>query len=281
MKSVNRIWRETSEELNRIYDQKEAENIVFMLLEDQFGISKEDVLVDKQVDIDIDQFDDYVRRLEMNEPIQYITGSADFYGRKFKVSEAVLIPRPETEELVRLIIKENKITSPRILDIGVGSGCIAVSLAAELGGTVYGTDVSEEAVQIATENANQHGAIVNFIQHDILQSKLNIRELDILVSNPPYIPSSEQIGMHQNVLGFEPRIALFVPDEDPMGFYQTIAREGLTTLKDGGLLYFEIHENFGAPIQQMLESLGYSDVETYKDMQGKDRMVRATNSASK
>jgi len=216
-----------------------------------------------------------------NKPVQYVTGIADFYNRRFRAGQGVLIPRPETEELVALILKERKSAKPRILDIGVGSGCIAITLALEMESDVFGTDVSEAALELANSNAIQLGARVTFLKHDILAEPLTLDSLDILVSNPPYIPNSDKPLMHNNVLEYEPETALFVSDDDPLIFYQRIAEEGRTALREGGRLYFEIHENYGPQVKGLVESMGYTEVEVHLDMQGKDRVLSATNSASK
>ncbi|SNS56820.1 release factor glutamine methyltransferase [Ekhidna lutea] len=273
MKNVKQIWQETAKQLEKVYDRREAENISHLLLEDLFGVSRAAIISDELLDLNDAKLKQSIGRLLKHEPIQYITGVADFYGRKFHIAPGALIPRPETEELVDLIIQENKIRNPRILDVGVGSGCIAVSLAIKLGGNVFGTDLSKEALEIAAKNAQELGAKINFTQHDILSSPLPEGELDILVSNPPYIPLRDQKEMRVNVLKYEPELALFVPDDDPLIFYKRIAVEGLKSLKKGGKLYFEIHENFGIEVKAHLQAVGYSEVNIHKDMQGKHRIV--------
>uniref|UniRef100_UPI0032EF31DE peptide chain release factor N(5)-glutamine methyltransferase n=1 Tax=Ekhidna sp. TaxID=2608089 RepID=UPI0032EF31DE len=273
MKNVRQIWQETAKQLEKVYDQREAENISYLLLEDLFGIRKADILAGDLKGLDEKQLAQAVARLLDQEPIQYVTGVADFYGRKFLVQSGALIPRPETEELVDMILKEIKPENPRIMDIGVGSGCIAITLSLETGGDVFGTDVSEEALGIARKNADSLGAKVTFFQHDILSKELPEKELDILVSNPPYIPQRERRQMNTNVTAHEPGLALFVPDDDPIIFYKRIADEGLKSLNKGGKLYFEIHEHFASEVKNYLEQIGYSEVTVHQDMQGKDRMV--------
>lgn len=281
MKNVRQIWQETAKQLEKVYDQREAENISYLLLEDLFGIRKTDMLAGDSKILDEKALGLAVERLLHHEPIQYVTEIADFFGRKFSVQPGVLIPRPETEELVDLILKENKCEKPRIMDVGVGSGCIAITLSLETGGEVFGTDVSEEALNIAGKNADSLGAMVTFQRNDILKEELPQGNLDILVSNPPYIPAKEKSLMSMNVTAHEPGLALFVPDNDPIIFYRRIAEGGLKSLKKGGKLYFEIHEHFGSEVKNYLEQIGYSEVTVYQDMQGKDRMVSATNSANK
>ncbi|MEQ8906658.1 peptide chain release factor N(5)-glutamine methyltransferase [Ekhidna sp.] len=277
MKNVKQIWQETVKQLEKVYDRREAENITYLLLEDAFSVSKTDILFEAVVEIASDQLNVYIQKLLQHEPIQYVTGIADFYGRRFHIEPGALIPRPETEELVGLILKENQVQNPRILDVGVGSGCIALTLALELDTQVYGTDVSEEAIAIARKNAQQLGAKTQLYHSDILKEDLPESNLDILVSNPPYIPQKEFDLIAQNVTWFEPEMALFVPNRDPILFYKRIADAGLNALKSGGKLYFEIHENFGNEVKTFLENAGYSEVNIHQDMQGKHRMVSALN----
>ncbi len=273
MVNVKQIWEETTNRLEKVYNRREAENISYLLFEDLLRVSKADILIQEQKSINQEILNGAINRLLANEPIQYVTGTVVFYGRRFEIQSGALIPRPETEELVELIVKENQIDTPKILDIGVGSGCIGISLALELNGEIFGTDVSDQAIKIASNNAISLGANVSFLNHDILDNPLPIDELGILVSNPPYIPESEQAKMHANVLKYEPQVALFVPDTDPLIFYRRIAGEGLIAIKNGGKIYFEIHESYGPQIKELLENFGYKNVKIHQDMQGKDRMI--------
>ncbi len=250
-------------------------------MEDVFAITRADVILENEMEVSLNELDACVLRLLNNEPLQYVTGIADFYGRKFSLSSGALIPRPETEELCELIINENNISQPKILDVGVGSGCIAITLAAELKGTVLGIDVSDDAIAIAENNSEELQVEVDFLQSDILKDSLPADDLDILVSNPPYIPYQDQEKMRANVLRYEPELALFVRDENPLVFYKRIAELGIQGLKPNGRLYFEIHESFGNEVKDYLEKFGYLEVRIHKDMQGKDRMISATNSANK
>ena len=281
MQNVKQIWEETAKQLEKVYDGREASNITYLLLEDSFGITRGDILASVNKEVDRDELKRLIDRLLMNEPLQYVTGIADFYGRKFHIAPVALIPRPETEELCSLIISENKSDKPRILDVGVGSGCIAITLSKELESTVFGTDVSEEALVIAKKNAALNHSNAIFYKSNVLTEGLPEKELDILVSNPPYIPLSDKDAMHQNVLDFEPEQALFVPDEDPIIFYKRIADAGRESLKPEGRLYFEIHERFGKEVVSYLNESGFMYVQIHQDMQGKDRMISATNSANR
>ena len=276
MKNVKQIWQETTEQLEKVYDQREAVNIAYLLLEDVFDINRTKILAEDCREFDEDKLDQLMNRLMHHEPIQYVTGAADFYGRKFQLMQGVLIPRPETEELCELIIKENTVRQPRILDVGVGCGCIAITLALELKVEVSGTDVSGIAIEIAKRNADGLGAKVRFFNNDILIEDLPENDLDILVSNPPYIPLKEQEKMRENVTRYEPELALFVPNEDPVFFYKRIAGAGMRALKFGGKLYLEIHENFEKQVKAYLEESGFTQMKVYQDMQGKERMMSAT-----
>lgn len=274
--NARQIWEETSKILEKIYEPREAANITYLLLEDLFSISREDIMLLSEVNLDQEKLSAAIKRLLNHEPIQHVTGICSFYGHLFHVSEHVLIPRPETEELVDLIIKSNNLEHPKILDIGVGSGCIAISLALALQSQVYGTDISEAALKMAKKNAAKLGAAVKYQKHDVLTKKLPYENLDIIVSNPPYIPESDKAAMHANVLKYEPELALFVPIDDPLVYYKAIAKGAFQTLKNGGKLYFEIHENFGEEVKMILHRLGYQQIFIHADMQGKNRMISAT-----
>lgn len=261
-----------------LYDLPEAQNLVEWLLEHHLGLRRVDMMnFLEEKDLPKSLLDDF-ERLKKGEPIQQILGKAPFYGREFQVSRDTLIPRNETEELVHLIIKENPQSGLKILDIGTGTGCIPITLFLEMNeAEVYGLDVSESTLAIAHKNAEELKAKVRWVQQDILVEELPIGDLDILVSNPPYIPEKGKEKMHRNVLDFEPELALFVPDENPLLFYRRIAILGKKALKPKGKLYFEIHEDYGKDVQNLLFDLGYSEVEIIPDLNGKDRMVKGKN----
>jgi release factor glutamine methyltransferase len=223
-------------------------------------------------------FDIALHQLEKDVPIQYILGETEFYGMKFKVSRGVLIPRPETEELVDLIIKQAPKGKISILDIGTGSGCIAVSLAKNLAeAQVTAFDISGAALEIALQNALQNQVNVTFIKKDILKTETLDQNWDVIVSNPPYVLNSEKEKMQANVLEHEPHTALFVPDINPLLFYSKIARLAQNHLTPNGKLYFEINEAYGKEVVKLLEMLDYKNVKLKKDFFGKDRMVSAVN----
>lgn len=257
-----------------IYDKQEAESLVSWLLEHHLGWKRTRILDEAdESTFPPNIFKDF-ERLKTGEPIQYIMGKGPFYGRDFLVSPATLIPRNETEELVHMIIKENPKAGLRILDIGTGTGCIPISLALEMKAPeIFAVDLSEEALKIAVQNAEALGAKVTFSIIDILTQTPDVSDLNILVSNPPYIPELEKTQMHKNVLDFEPGLALFVSNEDPLIFYSTIAKKGKHLLKSGGKLYFEINEKFGNEVAELMQSLGYSDVQVLKDLNGKERIA--------
>lgn len=223
-----------------------------------------------------EKIDNALERLKAKEPIQYILGYCDFCGLRFTVTPAVLIPRPETSELVEWIANENP-TAKDILDIGTGSGCIAISIANRLpqaGVTAW--DISPQALAVAQENSTANGCKVQFEQRDILTCPTGDRQFDIIVSNPPYIKECEKVAMEDNVLLWEPHLALFVPDADPLLFYRTIAEKALAMLTCGGKLYFEINREHGNEIVSMLQELGYKNISLRKDFADNDRMVCAT-----
>ena len=224
------------------------------------------------------QIDKIVERIDQNEPIQYVLGRSLFCGISFSVTPDVLIPRPETEELVELITARHAGSAPRILDMGTGSGCIAVSLAKKLPESrVEAWDISEKALQVARKNAQENQANVTFKQVDITRElpPEAVQPYDIIVSNPPYVCLREKAEMERNVLDYEPHLALFVPDEDPLLFYRAILRAGKRLLAEGGFIYFEINRMFGHQTVSLLRQNGYEKTEIIQDLSGNDRMVAA------
>jgi release factor glutamine methyltransferase len=261
----------------KLYDANEKSSISYLIMEHLFNLKKSDLLMDRGiVNVDTGKITNLLVRINMAEPIQYVLGETEFYGRKYKVSQNVLIPRPETEELVDLIIKEHKgQKNLKVLDIGTGSGCIAITLAKELlAAEVSALDISETAIQTAKENASLNTASVNFLNYDILQnSEFPIRNLDVIVSNPPYVLESEKKEMHPNVLDHEPYSALFVNDSDPLLFYRNIILFAKRYLAKNGKCYFEINEKFGKETIQLFADHNFSDIRIIKDLQDKDRMA--------
>lgn len=222
------------------------------------------------------ELEDILQRLSRFEPLQYIEGRTLFLGREFWVAPGVLIPRPETEELVELMLKEIP-ADARILDVGTGSGCIAISLAKELpDALVTAWDVSPEALSVARANARKLQADVRFVECDVLACQVDeVGLYDVIVSNPPYVTEAEKADMEPNVLQWEPSLALFVPDDDPLRFYRRIAVLGRDMLADGGRLYFEINRAYGREMVEMLRTMGYVRVRVKKDLSQNDRFVIA------
>ena len=256
------------------YSQAEAENLVFWLFEHHVGLRRSELPLAIPSETNREPLLADFERLLTGEPIQYILGEAPFYGRNFLVTRDTLIPRNETEELVHRIIKENSRSGVRVLDLGTGTGCIPITLALELKDPeVYALDVSAEALEVARQNALNLGASVQFMEGDLLGVIPNLDLFDVLVSNPPYVPVRDKGEMHANVLNFEPHLALFVPDEDPLLSYRAIGSWGQQLLKTGGKLYLEIYENLADELVQLLLSLGYSQVQVHQDLNGKNRMI--------
>jgi len=252
------------------YSQAEAENLVFWLFEEHLGLRRAELNLAIPSATNTESILADFQRLLTGEPIQYILGEAPFYGRSFRVTRDTLIPRNETEELVHKIIKENPKAGLRVLDLGTGTGCIPITLALELNNPeVYGLDVSLQALEVARQNALHLGAQVQFLEGDLLGDIPKLALFDVLVSNPPYVPMRDQEAMHANVLDFEPHLALFVPDEDPLIFYRAIGTWGQQLLKSKGKLYLEIYENLAQGVVALLQSLGYSQVEVHQDLNGK------------
>jgi release factor glutamine methyltransferase len=268
--------------LRNIYDQAEAGTITDWVMEHLTGSKKAERMLYKNAAItpgEERQLLKYAEQLMNHEPVQYVLNESWFCGFKFYVDKNVLIPRPETEELVEWIITNCKfpISELKILDIGSGSGCIPISLKRKLRkAEIWGCDISEAALQVAKKNAIALGTDVNFIQLDFLDKEQwqQLPSFDIIVSNPPYIPEKDSAQMQPNVLKYEPPAALFVPDYDPLVFYKSIAEFGKQHLNKDGSIYIEIHENFGEATTKLFQENGYT-AELKKDMQGKDRMIKS------
>ena len=265
--------------LAEAYPEGEVRAFVRILFEEWLHYSTVDIYL--RADCEVPDFVEQkmrraVERLLAHEPIQHIVGVAHFHGHRFKVDRHTLIPRPETEQLVDMIIDQNPAPDLRVLDIGTGSGCIAISLARAMKfAQVTAFDVSQAALDVAAGNASALGAKVKFCLTDILSAKPSDNQFDIIVSNPPYICHSEKSQMDSNVLLYEPRTALFVPDDDPLLFYRTIAQYASRTLSPNGKLYFEINAAYGNATAQLLKQHGFTDIEIVRDFYGRDRFVSA------
>lgn len=274
--TLSEIFHSLSQQLHGFYSKQESESLVIWLFEEYLGKSRKDISGDFVLDALPMELTNAFNELLEGKPIQYVTGKAPFYGREFFVNSSVLIPRNETEELVHLIIKENKIEGMRILDIGTGSGCIPITLALEIkGADVFGLDISEEALLVASQNTATLGVKVDFLNCDILNEEIPFDNLDVIVSNPPYVKISEKELMHENVLKHEPHLALFVQDDDPLLFYRHIAQKAKKVLNPKGRLYFEINEELGTITSELLTENGYNSIRIIKDLNNKDRIVKA------
>lgn len=275
---MNQLATYIRQSLQDICPPRELKNITQIICCELLGQDTVDYYTDKDMILSEKEqakLESILLRLRKNEPMQYIQGEAHFFGRVFRVAPGVLIPRPETEELVQLVIDECK--GGRILDIGTGSGCIAITLSKEISGaSVTAWDVSEEALVIARQNNELLSADVMFLRQNVFSETLLEGSFDVIVSNPPYITEKEKSEMDLNVLDWEPELALFVPDSDPLRFYRRIALLGQTLLATKGKLYFEINRAYGDVVVLLLCQLGYHEVRILKDMSGNDRIVTAT-----
>jgi release factor glutamine methyltransferase len=279
-KTMHPIVNEIRDALRGYYPDSEALSLAKMLLVEAFGFSTLELYGGKDKEISGNRLRDLhemLSRLQKNEPIQYILGKETFCGLTFEVDTNVLIPRPETRELVEWIVADYELLPAcRILDVGTGSGCISISLAKFIpGASVESWDISEGALEVARRNCALNGVEVLLRQQDVLLAQPEPACFDVIVSNPPYITESEKADMEANVLDWEPATALFVPDADPLLFYRKIAELGTVMLKEGGSLYFEINRAYGNETVQMLEGLGYKQIQLRKDDWGNDRMIKA------
>ena len=290
---MNSVYREIRQVLTQGgMAEGEAKAITLLLMEKVAGLPPAKALTadDKDLNGQRQTLLDMAARVAQGEPIQYVIGEADFCGLSLNVKPGVLIPRPETEELVRWIEEDPQLSTvncqlstvncqlstQKILDIGTGSGCIAIALAKRIeGAEVEAWDVSEIALQVAQENAKKNGVKVTFRQVDVMEALKQVDSFDIIVSNPPYICEEEAVEMEKNVVEHEPQVALFVPNEDPLRFYRRIGTIGQELLVAGGRLFFEINRRFGQEVVNLLEGMGYQEVELRKDSWGNERMVKA------
>lgn len=269
-------------ELQSLYPQQEITAITRLILQTRFNLNLVDSLTYKLSNLSNEQINDLdkiLNKLKEYEPIQYILGECEFYNLKFTVNRNVLIPRPETEELIYWIVNSEPDHNISILDIGTGSGCIAISLANSMPkASVYGWDISTEAIYVAQNNANANKTKVTFEIKDILKTDSASQSFDVIVSNPPYITEAEKEKMQDNVLKYEPATALFVPNHEPLLFYEKIASFAKNNLNPGGRLYFEINQYFAHETKQMLLNYGYHNVELKLDLFGNYRMIKAQKS---
>lgn len=281
MATRREIFRALTEAGAELYGEAEARQIAEMVLESR-GVSRNMLLVEPNKELQFPDLDSVINDIRAWRPVQYIIGTAEFAGMDFEVSDAVLIPRPETEELVDWIASEVG-DSASILDVGTGSGCIAIALSRAVSGSlVWALDISVDALAVARRNGAKYAPDVRFVEGDALSdfSALFAEKFDVVVSNPPYIPDSDSRLMRRNVTDYEPHTALFVPDNDPLLFYRSIARTALKMLKAEGKLYFEIYESLADEMQRMLHDEGYEEIVVREDFRGKPRMICARVSST-
>ena len=258
-----------------LYGEREARSIALLAASELSGLPETAFLTDPQAEIVVDGLDAIIEQLTAGRPVQYVIGTAEFLGQQFVVREGVLIHRPETEELVTWILREER-QATSILDVGTGSGCIAATLAMELPHTdVSAADISEDALAVAAENCRRLGVRVDLRRADALNDLTEVftGPFDIIVSNPPYVPQSDRATMHPNVRDHEPAEALFVPDDDPLRFYRVIAQAGRKLLRAGGRLYFEIYYQHADAMRTLCAEEGYTDIRVREDLFGRPRML--------
>jgi len=279
--TVNEYKKQFIEALPSFYDDMERLNLFYLLMEEVMGLTRSEVVLNGGTELTVGKIQELqlmVKRLQQNEPVQYILEKACFFGYDFKVSPATLIPRPETEELTAWILEVMQLIPEkkwRILDIGTGSGCIPITLKKEFpSAEVTGIDFSAGALEVAEENARNLNAEVLFVLQDILKTS-NLEPYDIIVSNPPYVRNVEKEEINKNVLDHEPHSALFVEDEDPLIFYRSISKLAKNSLSDGGMLFFEINQYLGTEMK-VLVSHYFHEVELQKDFMKNDRMMKAS-----
>ena len=266
--------------LQGVYDKEEVHCFFFMLCDFFLQYSRFEVSISQDTvvsETNIARFEKVLLRLKTQEPIQYILGTTEFYGLTFKVNKNTLIPRPETEELVDWVLSNlhDKDRVLEILDIGTGSGCIAISLAKNIPtARVSGLDISEKTLEVAQDNAVKNQVLVSFFKKDILETTALKNKYDVMVSNPPYVRQLEKKAMKANVLDYEPGLALFVPNEDPLLFYRKIAQLAMVSLQTRGWLYFEINEYLSKEMDVLLKDIGFANIEIKKDFREVPRMIK-------
>lgn len=283
--TIEEARKDVTNQIMSVYDKSEADNITEIVMEHITRWSRPERILNKDIPISVPQqntLSQIIQRLLIHEPIQYIINEVCFAGMIFYVDRNVLIPRPETEELIEWVVADNKSaeSGKKIIDIGSGSGCIAITLKNKLPGfEMWSCDISNEALNVARMNADALNATVDFVSLNFLdkEQRRQLPNVDIIVSNPPYIPESGRKEMKKNVLEFEPANALFVSDDDPLIFYKAIADFASTNLAPNGSIYVEIHESLGEKVQSLFNSRGFASVELRKDLQGKERMIKATS----
>ncbi|MEG2491262.1 MAG: peptide chain release factor N(5)-glutamine methyltransferase [Alistipes sp.] len=275
MSTRHEILHRIATPLQPLYGEREAWQIARIVAEELSGLRRSDFIIEPNKELEISDLKRVIEELTSGRPLQYVLGSTEFCGLHLTVREGVLIPRPETEELVAWVIAENA-TARTLLDVGTGSGCIAIALKHLLPETtVFATDISDDALAVATENARTSGTAVLFRKADALRNLESVfpEKFDVIVSNPPYVPHKDIDDIRLNVKNFEPHLALFVNDDDPLQFYRAIASAAGSMLTAGGRLYFEIYEHYADDLSHLLAKLGYDEIAVRKDLNDKPRML--------
>ena len=278
--NISELIHTIRQTLQPLYDEREAAAVAYVYVCAKLGMERYEIALRGNEFVDDSLMADIQRDVErMTEgcPVQYVLGETEFYGLPFEVSPAVLIPRQETEELVQMVVEQCKGRGVSIWDVGTGSGCIAISLAKMLpDAQVFATDISEEALAVASRNAHRNGVEVTFARHDMRDTEhlpFGDRRFDIIVSNPPYIPASDRNSMHRNVTDYEPSLALFVPDNDTLWCYEAVARLGRQTLNPGGRIYVETYHDFHEELIALFQQSGFTNVQSIRDLNGRLRFV--------
>ena len=275
MQKLGDIFLFFKKELADISNSREIFNWAYITINNLFGYDRANCIVNQNQKISLQQrrkIKRIVSQLKKNKPIQYILEECVFFDLKFKINSSVLIPRPETEELVKWILKDE---FKSMVDIGTGSGCIAISIAKNKNVNTHAIDISNASIQLAKKNAEFHGVNINFLNIDILTENIN-NKVDIVVSNPPYVLKKEKKHMNKNVIDYEPEIAIFVDDNNPFVFYKIIAKKAKKILNRNGKIYFEINESYSAEVIKILKYYGYVNIKLKKDINDRDRMIKAT-----
>tara|TARA_B100000401_G_C52701598_1_gene669406 strand:+ start:169 stop:1002 length:834 start_codon:yes stop_codon:yes gene_type:complete len=275
MQKLGDIFLFFKKELADISNSREIFNWAYITINNLFGYDRANCIINQNQKISLHQrkkIKRIVSQLKKNKPIQYILEECVFFDLKFKINSSVLIPRPETEELVKWILKDE---FKSMVDIGTGSGCIAISIAKNKNVNTHAIDISNASIQLAKKNAEFHGVNINFLNIDILTENIN-NKVDIVVSNPPYVLKKEKKHMNKNVIDYEPEIAIFVDDNNPFVFYKIIAKKAKKILNRNGKIYFEINESYSAEVIKILKYYGYVNIKLKKDINDRDRMIKAT-----
>ena len=275
MQKLGDIFLFFKKELADVSNSREIFNWAYITINNLFGYDRANCIINQNQKISLHQrkkIKRIVSQLKKNKPIQYILEECVFFDLKFKVNSSVLIPRPETEELVKWILKDE---FKSIIDIGTGSGCIAISIAKNKNVNVHAIDISNTSIKLAKKNADFHGVSINFLNIDILTENIS-NKVDIVVSNPPYVLKKEKKHMNKNVIDYEPEIAIFVDDNNPFIFYKIIAKKAKKILNRNGKIYFEINENYSEEVMKILKDYGYVNIKLKKDINDRNRMIKAT-----